>query len=187
MSRGIPQSVKNAFASDGFYLATLIRMVRAGSSIYITDYSSDLVYERKRYTTSSHILNVDGTSESQELRVNDMTLTLSGVDKEYVTSFLNNSNFTKDTVTIRRAVVNPDRNSVIGAFVAFEGRISEYAITDSDTSSEIEITISSHWADFEKTVGRKTNSNSQQIYFPDDKGFEFASKTVKDLRWGRKS
>lgn len=187
MSRGIPQAVKDAFGDDGFYLATLIDMNRAGTPIRLTDYTTNLVYNRKSYTTSSHILQVGGTSESQELRVNDMTLTFSGVDREYVSSFLNNSNFTSDTVTIRRAAINPSNNSVIGAFIAFEGRISEYSIQEDGTESIIDITIASHWADFEKQNGRKTNSNSQKIYFKGDKGFEYASKVVKDLRWGRPS
>lgn len=188
MSRGITQALKDAFNDDGFYLATLIKMNRGNSTLHLTDYTSNLTdIGGQGYTTSSHLLQIGGTSESQELRVNDMTLTLSGVEKEYIASFLNDSNFTKDTVTIKRAAVNPSNNSVIGSFVAFEGRISEYAIQEDERSSSVEITIASHWADFEKTSGRKTNSNSQKIYFKDDKGFEFASKTVKDLRWGRKS
>jgi len=189
MSRGIPGVVKDAFLTDGFHLATLIKMYRGGRQLLITDYHSNLVntYDSLTYQTSSHILEIGGTSESQELRVNDMILTLSGADREFISSFLNNSNFTADTVTIFRAAIDPDNDTVKGAFVMFEGRISEYAIQEDETESTVQVTITSHWADFEKVNGRKTNSNSQQIYFKNDKGFEFASKTVKDLRWGRAS
>jgi len=186
MSRGIPQSVKNAFQDDGFYLATLIEMYRAGTRIAITDHQTPLTYASQQYAPSEYILEVGSTSESQELRINDMTLTLSGVGQDYIASFLNNSNFSADIVRIYRAVLNPDTDQVIGAFVAFDGRISEYAISESESDSTVELTIASHWADFEKYNGRKTNQNSQQIHFPNDLGFQYASKIVKDLRWGRK-
>jgi hypothetical protein len=49
----------------------------------------------------------------------------------------------------------------------------------------IELDIASHWSDFEKRSGRKTNSNSQGLHFTGDKGFDFAANIVKDLKWGR--
>ena len=33
--------------------------------------------------------------------------------------------------------------------------------------------------------GRKTNTNSQQLYFAGDLGFDYASQTVQDIKWGR--
>jgi len=47
------------------------------------------------------------------------------------------------------------------------------------------VEIASHWKDFEKENGRRTNHNTQQLYFDGDLGFEFAAKTIKDLKWGR--
>ena len=43
----------------------------------------------------------------------------------------------------------------------------------------------SHWADFEKKSGRKTNNTSQQRFFSADKGMEFSSENVLDIKWGR--
>ena len=61
-----------------------------------------------------------------------------------------------------------------------------YSIEDSEDSSDVTVSAASHWKDFEKENGRRTNDNSQKIYFPSDEGFEFAAKTIKDLKWGRK-
>jgi len=80
-----------------------------------------------------------------------------------------------------------DSDSVIGApILVFDGLITGYEIDDTEDSSEIVINCASHWKDFEKENGRKTNDNSQKIHFPNDDGFEFAAKTIKDLKWGRK-
>jgi hypothetical protein len=67
----------------------------------------------------------------------------------------------------------------------FDGRISSYSINDDNGSSEISIEMSSQWKDFELVNGRKTNRNSQQYYFPTDKGFDFSGVVVRDLKWGR--
>jgi hypothetical protein len=45
--------------------------------------------------------------------------------------------------------------------------------------------VVSHWADFDKTNGRKTNNTSQQRFFSADVGMDFSSQTVQDIKWGR--
>jgi hypothetical protein len=52
-------------------------------------------------------------------------------------------------------------------------------------TSNVTITAASHWSDFNKKSGRRTNHNSQQIFFNGDKGFEFAPKIMRDLKWGK--
>jgi hypothetical protein len=87
---------------------------------------------------------------------------------------------------IYRAVLD-DNDVVIGSpILVFNGVITNYDIQDSKSESTVTVQIASHWKDFEKENGRKTNDNSQKIYFPNDEGFEFAAKTIKDLKWGRK-
>jgi len=160
----------------------------AGSNVTynLTDHPVALAYNGVIYTSSSVLLEVGQAAESQELRINDMNIMLSGAEQTFIASFLNDNNFTGDKVTIYRAVVQ-GANTVIGGMTYFEGRISAYAIEESDDESKVEVTVTSHWADFEKTNNRKTNSNSQQLHFPNDLGFQYASKIVKDLRWGRKA
>jgi hypothetical protein len=51
---------------------------------------------------------------------------------------------------------------------------------------EISLSCTSHFADFSRVSGRKTNQGSQQVYFPTDKGLEFSALTVQDILWGRK-
>jgi hypothetical protein len=75
---------------------------------------------------------------------------------------------------------------VIGdPILIFDGRISDFGIDDSDDSSIVEIVVSSHWANFDAINGRRTNHNSQQLHFSGDLGFEFASDTIQDIKWGR--
>jgi hypothetical protein len=69
--------------------------------------------------------------------------------------------------------------------VIYDGRIDGFDMNESQTESTISVSVASHWSDFEKKAGRYTNTNSQELFFSGDKGFEFAANTVKDLKWGR--
>ena len=88
-------------------------------------------------------------------------------------------------VTVQRVLLGNDYSIIGDPILIYDGRIQSFSITDNSDTSTVSIMASSHWADFEKKAGRRTNHNSQQIYFPGDLGFEFAPNTVRDLKWGR--
>jgi hypothetical protein len=62
-------------------------------------------------------------------------------------------------------------------------KVLEYQ--ENERSSSVGLSIVSHWADFEKKNGRKTNNTSQKRFFSTDVGMDFASQTVQDIKWGR--
>ena len=110
-----------------------------------------------------------------ELEKDDIRLTL----------FLTNDHVNRQ-VNFRKALVDDDGAVIGDSILAFDGRITRFEIKESSRTSEITIEVASHWADFEKTAGRLTNTNSQQRFFPNDLGFAYAANTIRDLRWGRK-
>jgi len=183
MSRGIASATRTALASDGFRLATLIEL-DFSTPVRVTDYGSNVTAFSNTFSTTSSIIEIGNTSESGALQVNSMALTLSGVDQTYISLFLNN-----DYIDVRgriwRAVMADDGSIIGDPFLYFDGRIVGYAIEDTGKTATIEIELASHWKDFEKINNRKTNSNSQALHFSGDKGFDFASTVVTELRWGR--
>ena len=70
-------------------------------------------------------------------------------------------------------------------FVFYKGNIESFTIGESDTTSFVNLSIVSHWADFDKKNGRKTNNTSQQRFFSTDVGMDFSSQTTLDIKWGR--
>lgn len=193
MSRGINATTKASLASDGFYFATLIKMEfsqPSATTIRLTDFGSDLSVDvtgsgAETFTSSGHLLNIGDAAESANLQVNTLTLTMSGVDQAILSTFLSYE-YIDVPCRIWRAVLDSSNNVVGEHFIFFDGRIVGFDVRDDGADSEVQIEIASHWRDFEKINNRKTNSNSQNIYFPGDKGFEFASRVAKDIRWGRK-
>jgi len=185
MSRGINSSVKAALAGDSFRIANLMRF-DFSSVLRITDYGTSVTsVTLGTFTPSSHLINFDNISETSALRGNKFSIELSGVDQSYVSILLGSSQIGR-RFRAWRAVLD-ENNAIIGLpFMVFDGIIVGFSISDSSTTSSVSVEIASHWTDFEKTSGRKTNANSQNAFFPNDRGMDFSSTTVKEIKWGRK-
>ena len=88
-----------------------------------------------------------------------------------------------DEVTIDIGLLDSS-DALIGTFNYDIGFIESFSI-DTDKARLI-LSCTSHFADFSRVSGRKTNEGSQQLHFANDKGMEFSALTVQDLLWGRK-
>jgi hypothetical protein len=183
MTRTVDAATITALQGDSFNFATLIK-IDFSTVLRITDWDRDITALSATWSSSSHILSFGSSSETTDLAVNGIEITLSGVEQSYISIFLS-QNYVDVPIKLYRAVLN-DSDAVVGApILVFDGFITSFSIDDTANKSEISIVTASHWADFEKLNGRKTNHNSQQLHFAGDNGFEYAAKTVTDLRWGR--
>lgn len=182
MARSIHADTLAALQSDGFRLAHLIHFGFA-TPIYITDYAHDLAYGGNTYDASPHLLKVPPATETRDLRVNSCSITLSGAEQSYISIMLQEQWINRQ-VTIEKAVISAT-GAVIGTPITiFEGQITEMDAKEGAKKSTVTIKAASHWADFQKTVGRYTNTKAQQYYFAGDLGFDYAADSVRDLKWG---
>ena len=183
MPRNINSTTIAALQSDAFNLASLVQ-IDFPVPIQITDWGRSISALSTTFVSSAHLLEVGQSAENSEPSVNSMNIVLSGVEQTYVAIFLND-NYIDVRARIWRAVLD-SADAIVGApFIVFDGRITGFAIDDSDESSTVTVEIATHWKDFELSKGRSTNRNSQQYYFPGDKGMDFAGVTVKNLKWGK--
>lgn len=184
MARFTGTALVNSLDSDSYSYATLISIGKQSSLIQITDHDKDIVFDSANtYTSSDAILSFDEVSESSDISVGGVDITFSGVSQVMVSYMLSND-YIGLPVDIKRCVLN-DSNVITGSFTYFKGQVTGFSITDTNSTSEVTVECKSHWADFEKQNGRRTNHNSQQLHFPGDEGFEFAAKTIDDIKWGK--
>lgn len=181
--RSVHADVIAELAKDSFYMSHLVAL-EFSTPVYMTDYANDISHGGKTYLASGHLLDVASPQESQELKVGTISLTLSGVEQSFISVFLGQE-WINRKATFSRAVLTASGDIIGEPVVVFSGQISQFKISESQRGSDINVSISSHWADFQKKAGRLTNTNSQQQHFPNDLGFEYAANTVKDIKWGR--
>lgn len=183
MTRQIDAATIAALNSDNLNMATLVQLDFA-TAIKVTNWARNVSALSTTFLSSSDLLEIDEVSETSDLQVNSLNITFSGVSQTFVALFLSN-NYIDIRARVWKAVLD-NSDSVIGAAIlTFDGRITDYNIADSGSTSTVEVEVASHWKDFQLTKGRKTNHNTQQLFFPGDEGFRFAAKSTKEIKWGK--
>ena len=188
MTRSLTTAVKNQLATNDIRPVHLITIGFA-TPVNITDCSFSLTSSVSgssvTYDASDFILGISSINEQTDITKSTLTLSLSGAEQTFISIVLN-ENVINDNVDIYRGFLDTNNSLITDPFLIYKGKIERYTINESDNQSVINLSIVSHWADFEKKNGRKTNNTSQQRFFSTDVGMDFSSETVLDIKWGRK-
>ena len=187
MTRSLTTAVKNELATNDIRPVHLIT-IGFSSPVNITDCSfpltSSVSGSSVTYTTSDFIMGLSNFTEETDVTKTSLTLSLSGADQTFISTVLN-ENVVNDSVDIFRGFLNDSNALIADPFLLYSGTIDTFGISENQKSSTLSLQIVSHWADFDKTNGRRTNNTSQQRFFSADVGMDFSSQTVQDIKWGR--
>jgi hypothetical protein len=187
MTRSLTTAIKNELATNDIRPVHLIT-IGFSTPVNITDCSFDLTSSVSgssvTYSASDFIMGISQHSEQTDLTKASLNLSLSGADQTFISLVLN-ENVTNDTVDIFRGFLNDSNTLIADPFLLYKGHVESFNIEENEKNSTVGLSIVSHWADFEKKNGRKTNNTSQQRFFSTDVGMDFSSQTVLDIKWGK--
>jgi hypothetical protein len=183
MARSLTTAVKNELATNQLNPITLVYF-NISTGLRFTDHYKDITYDSNTYSASSLLLGVSDISESSEVSVDSIAVSFSGADQTIISLVFNNEYMEKEA-EIYKGFLNSSQQLIADPFLLFKGRVESFNLDEDETSSTITLNIASHWSDFEKIKGRKTNTSSQKLYFIEDVGFDYASQSVLDIKWGR--
>ena len=187
MTRNLTSAVKTELATNDIRPVHLIT-IGFSTPVNITDCSfpltSSISGSSVTYSASDFILAVTNHTEETDISKSSISIALSGADQTFISTVLN-ENVVNDSVDIFRGFLNDNNALIADPFLLYSGTIDTFTISENKNSSNVNLLIVSHWADFDKTNGRKTNNTSQQRFFSSDVGMDFSSQTVQDIKWGR--
>jgi len=187
MTRSLTTAIKNELATNDIKPVHLIT-IGFGTPVNITDCSFDLTSSVSgssvTYSASDFIMGVSNHTEETDITKSSVSISLSGADQTFISVVLN-ENVINDSVSIFRGLLADDNTLIADPFLLYKGNIESFEIQEGEKDSTVGLSIVSHWADFEKKNGRKTNNTSQQRFFNTDVGMDFSSQTVQDIKWGR--
>jgi len=187
MTRSLTTAIKNELATNDIRPVHLIT-IGFGTPVNITDCSFDLTSSVSgssvTYSASDFIMGVSNHTEETDITKSSVNINLSGANQTFISVVLN-ENVINDSVTIFRGLLADDNTLIADPFLLYKGNIESFEIQEGEKDSTVGLSIVSHWADFEKKNGRKTNNTSQQRFFSTDVGMDFSSQTVQDIKWGR--
>lgn len=187
MTRSLTTAIKNELATNDIRPVHLIT-IGFGTPVNLTDCSFNLTSSVSgssvTYSASDFIMGVSNHTEETDITKSSVSISLSGADQTFISVVLN-ENVINDSVTIFRGLLADDNTLIADPFLLYKGNIESFEIQEGEKDSTVALSIVSHWADFEKKNGRKTNNTSQQRFFNTDVGMDFSSQTVQDIKWGR--
>jgi hypothetical protein len=181
MPRSLSTDLQTQVSSTATKTAFLVEL-NLSSTIRLTDWYSNVTYNSNSYEAGGSFLSVDTTTETGQLQVDEINLGFSNITDE-VRSLVQDGSFTDKTVEIYVAYFNEDE-TIVGAINFFTGQIRNVSIQESISNSILNMTVASHWANWNLTKGRHYSDESQQGFSSGDKGFEFATQVKSDVRWG---
>ena len=188
MTRSLTTAVKNHLATNEIkpvHLITIGFGTRQNITDCVHDLTSSVSGSSVTYSSSKFLVSYPEVSEETDIGKSSISIALSGADQTYISLALA-ENIVNDSVTIYRAFLDANNAIIADPFLLYKGSVETYIISETDNSSALTLNVVSHWADFEKRSGRKTNSTSQQRFFSGDLGMAFSSENVLDIKWGRK-
>tara|TARA_R110000824_G_scaffold251905_1_gene440528 strand:- start:6673 stop:8412 length:1740 start_codon:yes stop_codon:yes gene_type:complete len=152
---------------------------------YLTDAFVPVTYNSNTYQPLGYLLSFSNIDETTDLQVGNLTLNLSGIDKVYIKYVLEET-FVDRKVIIRKAFLSTADDSLIAnPIIIYQGNMNTPSVSESGDNSIVSVEVANQFVDFNKTPGRFTNSESQHLFYPNDKGFEYAPQIIKDIVWGR--
>ena len=188
MARTLTTALKNELLTNEIRPVHLLSIGFA-TPVNITDNSFSLTSSvsgsSTTYTASPFLVATPTFTEETDLTKTSLNITLSGADTTFISTVLN-ENIVNDTVDIFRGLLDSNNALIADPILLYSGNIDTFQIEETETESNVTLTVVSHWADFDKKSGRQTNNNSQQRFFSTDVGMDFSSQTVLDLKWGRR-
>ncbi len=153
--------------------------------VRITDAYRHIDWGGNNYIANGDHIAFDPIEESRDITIHRIGLSLSGVDQVWVATFLSKK-YVGRTVRIYKGFFTAAAAVVVDPLLLFEGTMDGPSITEDPEEGTVVVSgvATNHFADWERLSGRHSNSESQGLFFPGDRGFEFVSDINRTLVWG---
>jgi hypothetical protein len=182
MPRSLSTALQNQVSATAIKTAFLVEL-NLTPVIRLTDWYTDVTYDSNSYQAGGSFLNVNSTTETGQLQVNEIQLSFSNITDQ-VRSLVQDGSFTAKEVEIYLAYFD-NNESIVGAINFFTGQIRNIAIREDVGNSVLSMTVASHWANWNLTKGNHYSDESQQGFSSGDRGMEFATQVKENVRWGQ--
>ena len=183
----VSAAVELAVASSNPRFCRLIS-IELDTPIYFSDSSAPISWDSKVWANNSYLTSLSEIKQASLTRNNSVSIGLSGVDQLMFASFLS-TDYLNRPVKIYLCMLDALDRIIPDPILLHTGSISGVSLSNNPQGGESSVAITSAgiFADFDRVNGRMTNSNSQQIHFPEDMGFEFSGQApAVNLKWGSK-
>lgn len=195
------QDVRDEFYRDHTFAVDLIEIqIQDGSGsddcLYLASGGIDIAFDSttapdagtNTYSAQGEFISYTAIDETFDVVVGKFQITLSGLPSGYIDKFIG-KNVEGQRIVVYKAFMDLNDFTIIQTpILMYDGTIYNVAIQENQNTCTIGLDITSQFADFERTAGRKTN-NWSNWYFQDAKYDTAMEKTGyvgnTEFLWGR--
>lgn len=165
-----------------FQLDTPIYLTTAGYNIYASTLTSG---GSQTYLAQGKFLSYSGVRQTDELRINSVSILLSGSTDTFINMVLQDR-YLHRTIRIYKTWINITTNALIATpSLIYSGTITGANVVDTARETQVSIDTGNEFYDFDRVAGRLTNSGSHQRFYPTDQGMIYSTGTISDIKWGK--
>lgn len=194
MSRVLDASTKAALSNDALHFFHLVT-IEFGTPVRLTDHTHDLSYDfgsgSETFLSTARLGGIGAMTETLAPSNTSISLDFTGANLADISLALT-EDFTDSRVIIRRGIFDTSgqtRNAnIVGKpFIIFDGKAESFDISDDAQEGKSTVTwkIASHWANWHKSKGRKSNPRNAKQYYPNETGFDHVYNQIGERLWGR--
>ena len=181
MPRTLSSAIQTQVSAQQTNICFLVEFALS-TTVRATDFYTDLVFNGNSYSAGGSFLQINQTQETGELKVDEISIICSNVTNE-IRSLVSSGNYMDKKVTVDLGFLDGSE-SLVGAINFFTGNIRSVSISETGDNTDINLVVANHWSNWNLTKGRHFSDESQQGFSSGDKGFEYATETKDDIRWG---
>lgn len=186
MTRGLPSAMATATVAQVVRPVIMAKLdfpsgvVRACT----LDRSITTPVSGETYVGVGNFGGVDRVEEDIQLGANGITLLLSGIDTNLISTALG-QNIQGRSATILMGLCDESWQLVAEPTVVFQGSMDTMSITSGD-QAQVSLSCENRLAAWDRAKSLRYNDQTQKLFFPADKGLEFVEQAAdRDIFWGR--
>ena len=148
--------------------------IRTPTPILATNAHREIQYANETFKVDAGLGKLPTVTQEFSLSAGTMTLPFSDSDNAYL-AMSQNPNIYNSQLDIHFVVLSLDDDSVLEVIPS----VARGYLNDIKPGHyKIDFEFKNHMHKFSKTAGRRTNSPSQNRFYPDDKGFDILTDSV---------
>lgn len=183
VGRNTTTAFKNEVAGDVIRPHILIDAEFSSGTIYVWDGDYDLTWNSNTYLGAGQLLEISPIGETTETKVNDLTISFTGIDSNYKTFALSQVDLDND-VAIRFALLDSSGSVVADPETVFKGKMDEVKLSESAGTSVFELAVQNKLAILRKANSRRYTNRDQQELHAGDTGLRHMVNSEREIRWG---
>ena len=181
MPRSLSAALQTQVSSTATKTAFLVEL-NLSTVIRLTDWYSDVTYDSNNYEAGGSFLQLIQQLKQVSYKLMKLTLGFSNITDQ-VRSLVQDGAFTDKTVDVYLAYFNSDE-TIVGAINFFTGQIRNVSINENIDSSNLNMTVASHWANWNLTKGRHFLTNHNNLLALVIGVWSLLVTVKEDVRWG---